>query len=108
MTREDIHNEIDYMVAIAELETGAARKVVENARSENDYYKEKAAAKMLAFFEHDEQSLRIYAELKLYHPELAEIVETERPHLHYAYSEAVKGYAVFREKRAQEVASAHP
>ena len=83
---------MDYMIALAELETEAARRVVESARDEEDYYKEKAAAKMLAFFEHDERSIRMYAEVKLYHPEIADLLEGERPHLVHVYNDALEGW----------------
>ena len=76
-----IKNEVDYMVARARAETDAVRKLLEDSRKGDDYWKEKAAAKLVAFHEHEEKMLSFYAEIKLYHPELAAALEKRRPYL---------------------------
>jgi hydroxymethylpyrimidine pyrophosphatase-like HAD family hydrolase len=86
--KNEITNEIEYMVARAQAETDMARHVLEEARDESDYWKEKAAAKLLVFQESEEKMLTLYAELKLYHPELAEAVEARKPHLLELLAEA--------------------
>lgn len=79
--KNEITNEIEYMVARAQAETDMARHLLEEVREEGDYWKEKAAAKMLVFQESEEKMLTLYAELKSYHPELAEALEARKPHL---------------------------
>lgn len=79
--RYAIKNEVDYMVARARAETDAVRKLLEDSRKEDDYWKEKAAAKLVAFHEHEEKMLSLYAEMKSYHPELAAALEKHRPYL---------------------------
>jgi len=86
--KHEISNEIEYLVARAQAETDMARHMLEEAREEGDYWKEKAAAKLFAFQEHDEKMLTLYAELKAYHPELAEAVEERKPHLLELLAEA--------------------
>lgn len=69
------------MVQKAQKRTDKARRVVEMSREEDNYYKERAAAKMLAFFEHEEAAIRLYAEAKANYAPLAELFEKESPHL---------------------------
>ena len=76
-----IKNEVDYMVARSRAETDAVRELLEDSRKENDYWKEKAAAKLVAFHEHEEKMLSLYAEIRSYHPELAVALEKRRPYL---------------------------
>lgn len=76
-----IKNEVDYMVARSRAETDAVRELLEDSRKENDYWKEKAAAKLVAFHEHEEKMLSLYAEIRSYHPELAAALEKRRPYL---------------------------
>ena len=76
-----IKNEIDYMVARSQAETEAVRKLLKESQKEEDYWKEKATAKMMAFHEQEEKMLSIYADIKSYHPELAIALEKRRPYL---------------------------
>lgn len=76
-----IKNEVDYMVARARAQTDAVRKLLKDTQKENDYWKEKATAKLVEFHEHEEKILSLYAEMKSYHPELAEALEKRRPYL---------------------------
>lgn len=88
MTTFEPHNEIDLMVQNAQRQTDKARRVVEMAREEDNYYKERAAAKMLDFFTHEEAVIRLYAEAKSNYPPLAELFEKERPSLRELYQKA--------------------
>lgn len=81
MSEFEPHNAIDLMVQNAQKRTDKARRVVEMAREADNYYKERAAAKMLAFFEHEEAAIRLYAEAKSNYPPLSELFEKESPHL---------------------------
>ncbi|NUM45613.1 MAG: hypothetical protein HUU38_12985, partial [Anaerolineales bacterium] len=64
-----IQDAYDYLVAKAQLETDLARDLLEKARGTNDYHREKAAAKLLAFHENEEEMITLYVEAKLYYPE---------------------------------------
>lgn len=79
--RYKIQNETEYLVARAQAETNVTRQILKEARGDKDYWKEKAAAKMLAFHECEEKMLTLYAEMKSYHPELAEAIEKRKPYL---------------------------
>lgn len=81
MRRHNVTNETEYLVARAQAETYIARHILEEAQKANDYWKEKAAAKMLAFYENEEKMLTLYAEMKLYHPELSAELEDQKPYL---------------------------
>ncbi len=76
-----IDGPLDYLVARAQMETDIARSVLERARADNDYHREKAAAKLLAFHENEEQMIALYVEAKLHYPDMAELLERKRPHL---------------------------
>jgi len=76
-----IKNEVDYMVARAQVQTDAVRELLKETQQENDYWKEKAAAKLVAFHENEEKLLSLYAEMKVYHPDLAIALEKRRPYL---------------------------
>lgn len=76
-----IEGPLDYLVARAQMETDIARSVLERARADNDYHREKAAAKLLAFHENEEQMIALYVEAKLHYPDMAALLERKRPHL---------------------------
>ena len=76
-----IENPFDYLVARAQLETDIARDILLKAREANDYHREKAAAKLVAFHENEEQMIMLYVEAKIHYPEMAETLEKKRPHL---------------------------
>ena len=98
-----IKNEVDYMVARAQAETGAVLKLLVDSQKENDYWKEKAAAKLMAFHEHEEKMLSIYADIRSYHPELAVALEKRRPHLLSILKEARNQWEEQRERQASSV-----
>ncbi len=86
--RHKITNQLDYMVARAQMETDIAREVLERARLSGEYHKEKAAAKLVAFHENEEKLIILYAEAKAYYPDIADVMERRRPHLKDLYDEA--------------------
>lgn len=76
------------MRAKAQAEVRAAANVLENARAENSYYREKIACKLLEFQESKEYMIALYVEARLYYPELAELMEDNNPFLGELYDEA--------------------
>ncbi|MCK5590831.1 MAG: hypothetical protein KAI72_02640 [Candidatus Pacebacteria bacterium] len=98
-----IKNEVDYMVARAQAETNAVRKLLEDSQKENDYWKEKVAAKLMAFHEHEEKMLSIYADIKSYHPELATALEKRRPYLLSILARAGDQWEKQRERQASPI-----
>jgi hypothetical protein len=86
--KHQITNEIEYLVARAQAETDMAQHALEEARAAGDYWREKAAAKLLAFQKADEKMLTLYAEFKTYYPELADAVEYRKPHMLEILAEA--------------------
>lgn len=86
--KHPIKNEFDLLVAKAEAETDKARGILEEARGRNDYYQEKIAAKLTAFCESEERSVRLYAEAKLNYPELGDLIEKRWPHFRSLSDEA--------------------
>ena len=94
--RHRIANEFDYMIARAERETEHARKILADMRAANDYWREKPAAKLVTFCEFNEKILRLYAEMKLYHPETAELIEERWPHYKSLHEYAKREYLEFQ------------
>ena len=90
--KKPVQNELDYIVAQAQLETDIAKDVVDVMRSQNSYYEEKLALKMLDFFREEEKVISLYAEAKTQYPILAELMENKRPYLKELLSEAKKLY----------------
>lgn len=76
-----IEGPLDYLLARSQLETDIARQILEKARLDNDYHREKAAAKLLDFHEHEEQMVALYVEAKSLYPDMAATLEKRRPHL---------------------------
>lgn len=86
--RHKISNELDLLVARAEAETDKARDILSSARIAEDYWREKVAAKLVEFCEHEEKAMRLYVESKLYHPELGDLIEKRWPHFRAARDDA--------------------
>ena len=108
--KKEIQNEIDFLVAQAQLETDIAKEVIESIRNKNretkdgvagkpartsssdGYYEEKVALKMLEFFKEEERVITLYAEAKSEYPILANLMENKRPYLKEMLAEAKKLY----------------
>lgn len=93
MSAKKIENEIDYLVAQAQIETDIATEIVssvkdKDATSQERYYMEKIALKMLEFFKLEEKLITLYAEAKTEIPLLADLMENKRPYLRDMLAEA--------------------
>jgi len=79
------HNPIasigDFLVAHAERDLLLARKFLEETRLKNEYFREKAAAKVVAFYHVELTLIKQYVELKLYFPQTAMALEEQKPYL---------------------------
>lgn len=79
------HNPIasigDFLVAHAERDVLLARKFLEDTRVKNEYFREKAAAKIVAFYQVELTLIKQYVELKLYFPQTAMALEEQKPYL---------------------------
>lgn len=103
-----IKDEIDFLIAQAQIETSIAKEIVEGIRSKevnndgksindgentlNCYYEEKLALKMLEFFKEEERVISLYVEAKKNYPLLAELMENKRPYLKEMLAEAKRLY----------------
>jgi hypothetical protein len=74
-----IHTPEDMMRAKAQGELNAAKKVLEDARRDENYYREKIALKLHEFQEAKEHFIDLYIEGRLYYPELSELMEDYNP-----------------------------
>ena len=88
MAKYPIKDEIDFLIAQAQVETDVAKEIVETMRQKNSYYEEKLALKMLEFFKEEEKVVSLYAEAKKNYPLLAELMENKRPYLKEMLAEA--------------------
>jgi len=88
MAKYPIKDEIDFLIAQAQVETDVAKEIVETMREKNSYYEEKLALKMLEFFKEEEKVISLYAEAKKNYPLLAELMENKRPYLKEMLAEA--------------------
>jgi Na+/phosphate symporter len=78
----------DFLVARATREVVHAEEIMKRAHEANDYFHEKVAAKVLAFYEIEHKLIAHYVELKLYFPESATALEAQKPYLSRIWSEA--------------------
>ncbi len=78
----------DFLVARAHQEVVRAEIIMQRSLEANDYFYEKAAAKILAFYEMEHKLIAHYVELKLYFPESATALEAQKPYLGRIWSEA--------------------
>jgi hypothetical protein len=85
----------DFLVARAEREMFHADEILARARAANDYFHEKAAAKILAYYTIERDLVRHYVELKLYYPESAAALEAHKPFLARMWNEAENELATF-------------
>lgn len=92
-----IKDEIDFLIAQAQVETDIAKEIVDDIRGkgiddDKTYYEEKLALKMLEFFKEEEKIISLYVEAKKNYPLLAELMENKRPYLKEMLAEAKKLY----------------
>ncbi len=93
MTERTIRDIYAYVSARSEVELELVREVRERARTEDDYYREKVAAKLLAFHEKEVEFLRHYVSMKAHYPELARHLEEKKPYLRILWADAEKEWA---------------
>ncbi len=97
MASKKIENEIDYLVAQAQIEADIASEILTSVREKSGpaqerYYEEKIALKMLEFFKLEEKLITLYAEAKDEFPLLSSLMENKRPYLKEMLAEAKKLY----------------
>ena len=92
----------DMLIARSKKDYEFARGLLENAQAKNEYFREKAAAKIFAFYELEHELIKHYVELKLYYPKSAEALEEQKPHLILAWNEAERECAFFLNKEQAE------
>jgi hypothetical protein len=69
-----ISSAVDCIQAKGQLDLKLAQEVLIEAREKENYWQEKAAAKLVDFFETQQELFSRYAELKAYHGQMAEVV----------------------------------
>lgn len=80
----------DCMVAFAQSMRDEAAKIHKEIVAKEDYYQEKAIAKLLELFKTYERMTVLYAELRSYYPTAAQNVESHIPSLAEAKAHAEK------------------
>ena len=83
----------DYLLARAETERDLVREVLRTARKDNDHFREKLAAKLVALHDEEEEMIKHYVETKLSYPELALELERYKPYLKELWSGAERDWA---------------
>ncbi len=97
-----ITSAIDCIQAKGQLDLKLAQEVLAEAREQEDYWQEKAAAKLTAFFEAQEELFSRYAELRNYHAQMAEIIGGQQmPELEEILKEAEKLWANLNKNNEQ-------
>ncbi len=89
-----IKSELDFLVARAVAERAEMETLLAGIRSEGDYWRERAAAKLAAFLDLEAEFLSRLAELKSDYPELAAALEDRKRYLAALVSEARAMYAL--------------
>ena len=70
----------DHLALTARHERQAAERWLDQVRQENDYYREKAVAKLTEFLRREEAALQILLEIRRDFPELADTVLERKPY----------------------------
>jgi hypothetical protein len=78
----------DFLIARAEREVELAESILKEAQEKNEYFREKAAAKICAYYELECRLIRHYVEIKIYYPNSATALEEQKPYLFHLWSEA--------------------
>jgi len=82
---------VDCLQAKGQLELKLVQEILAEIREQEDYWQEKAAAKMVAFFRTQENLFSHYAELKNYYPQMTRIIEEQQmPWLEEIFKKAEK------------------
>lgn len=98
----EISSAIDCVQAKGQMDLRLAQEVLAEAREQENYWQEKAAAKLVAFFEAQEELFSRYAELKTYHAQMAEVIEKQQmPWLGEVFKEAEKLWADLNKNNEQ-------
>lgn len=102
MTTFPFTNTGDFLVARAAREVLHASEIMERANAANDYFHEKTAAKILAFYKIEHSLIEHYVELKLYYPESALAIEAQKPYLARMWSDAENALVMLRQQSEHE------
>lgn len=71
----------DFLVIRAERELALAREILEQTRAANDYFREKTALKIVAYYELECELIKHYVEMKTQYPFTALALEEQKPYL---------------------------
>jgi predicted outer membrane protein len=71
----------DYVVAKSELELERVTDYLRRVEEEGDYFRAKAAAKLVAYHEHERSLILLYIEMRSTAPDLARVLEEQKPYL---------------------------
>lgn len=85
----------DFLVARAKSERTLVTELLTKARTEENYFLEKAIAKVDGFYALESALITQYIELKLYFPESARALEDQKPYLLTLWRRAEEDYALF-------------
>jgi hypothetical protein len=88
----------DFLIARAEREVDLAHSILEDARGKNEYFREKAAAKIFAYYELELELIKHYVEIKIYYPHSAGALEEQKPYLFHLWNEAERERMAFLNK----------
>ena len=97
MKSYQIKTELDFLLARVEREREEMETLLATVRRDDDYWKEKAAAKLRAFLDLEAQFLSRLAELESDYPALAAALEERKPYLTALLREARTMHARWRE-----------
>ena len=88
----------DFLIARAVKETALSRGILDDTREKNEYFREKAAAKIHAYYELELEVIKHYVEMKIYYPHCAAALEEQKPYLLHMWNEAEQEYIVLRDQ----------
>lgn len=88
----------DFLIARAGREVEFAQRILKEAREKNEYFREKAAAKICAYYELEYELIKHYVEIKVYYPHSAVALEEQKPYLLHMWSEAEQERMSFLKK----------
>lgn len=88
----------DFLIARAAREVELSECMLGEAREKNEYFREKAAAKICAYYKLECELIKHYVEIKIYYPQSVAALEEQKPYLCHLWDEAERERMAFVKK----------
>lgn len=94
-----IKEPFDLLLAKIQKEKEVADLKLEEIRSEDSYYKEKTALKLIDLLEKEESLVKVLIDIKENLPEMAEVLEQQKPYLKAIFEQAEEEWRIYKQSK---------